>query len=82
MMAGEDLACVEVVEIITDYLEGALPDLERRRLEHHLAGCPGCAEYLAQMREVAGSLDGLRDDAVPAHLRAAVLAAFPDRPKR
>jgi anti-sigma factor RsiW len=46
-----DLACQEVVELVTDYLEGALSAAERRRFEHHLAGCPHCTEYLAQMRE-------------------------------
>lgn len=46
-----DLPCQEVVELVTDYLEGALTAAERRRLEYHLAGCPLCTEYLAQMRE-------------------------------
>ena len=45
------LPCQEVVEMVTDYLEGAMPTAERRRLEHHLAGCADCTEYLAQMRE-------------------------------
>ena len=45
------IPCQEVVELISDYLEGALPAGERRRLEHHLAGCPHCTAYLAQMRE-------------------------------
>jgi anti-sigma factor RsiW len=43
--------CQEVVEMVTDYLEGAMPAADRRRLEHHLAGCRHCTEYLAQMRE-------------------------------
>ena len=46
-----DLACQEVVELVTGYLEDALPAAERRRFEHHLAGCEHCTEYLAQMRE-------------------------------
>jgi anti-sigma factor RsiW len=46
-----DLACQQVVELVTDYLEGALPAAERRRFEYHLTGCPHCTEYLAQMRE-------------------------------
>jgi anti-sigma factor RsiW len=46
-----DLPCQEVVEMVTDYLEGALSPADRRRLENHLAGCPHCTEYLAQMRE-------------------------------
>ena len=45
------LVCQEVVELVTDYLEGALADAERQRFERHLAGCPHCTEYLAQMRE-------------------------------
>jgi anti-sigma factor RsiW len=45
------LACQEVVELVTDYLEDALPAADRRRLDAHLADCPHCTEYLAQMRE-------------------------------
>ena len=48
---GEDgMTCRELVELLTDYLEGALPAAEHADLEAHLAECPGCAEYLAQMR--------------------------------
>ena len=45
------LVCQQVVELVTDYLEGALSDADRQRFERHLAGCPHCTEYLAQMRE-------------------------------
>ena len=51
MLGNRELACQEVVELISDYLEDALSTRERRRLEHHLAGCPHCSAYLAQMRE-------------------------------
>ena len=77
---NDDPACTEVVEVITDYLEGALPDRERRRLEAHLASCPGCSEYLAQMRTVAGSLGGLREEAIPPELRDSLIASFRKRP--
>jgi anti-sigma factor RsiW len=46
-----ELVCQEVVELVTDYLEGALTTADRRRFETHLAGCPHCTEYLAQIRE-------------------------------
>ena len=46
-----ELVCIEVVELVTDYLEGALSRRDRRRFDRHLAGCPHCTEYLAQMRE-------------------------------
>ena len=45
------LPCQRVVEMVTDYLEGALSPADHRRLEAHLPGCPDCTEYLAQMRE-------------------------------
>jgi anti-sigma factor RsiW len=73
---GSDLACIEEVELITDYLEGALPDSERRRLEQHLEFCPGCTEYLEQMKAVAGSLGGLREEAIPPELRESLIASF------
>ena len=44
------IVCQQAVELVTDYLEGRLSRAGRRRFEAHLAGCPHCTEYLAQMR--------------------------------
>jgi anti-sigma factor RsiW len=77
----DDLACTEEVELVTDYLEGALPAADARRLERHLETCPGCTEYLEQMRTVAGALGGLTVDSIPAGMRAGLIAAFRDRRK-
>jgi len=55
----EDLSCQELVELVTDDLEGSLADPERTRFEGHLAICEGCVTYLEQMRTtiaVTGSL--------------------------
>jgi anti-sigma factor RsiW len=49
-LARRDVVCRQAVELVTDYLEGGLSRAERRRFEAHLAGCPHCTEYLAQMR--------------------------------
>ncbi len=76
-----DLACVDVAEIVTDYLEGALPAADARWLEVHLETCPGCSEYLDQMRALAGSLGGLSEDSIPVEMRAGLLAALRDLPK-
>jgi anti-sigma factor RsiW len=51
LLRGRDLVCRQAVELMTDYLEGRLSRSERRRFEAHLAGCPHCTEYLAQLRE-------------------------------
>jgi anti-sigma factor RsiW len=66
VLRGE-LVCQEVVELITDYLEGALTRSQRRRFEAHLHGCEDCSEYLEQMRatiRLAGTLRS--DDLTPA----------------
>jgi len=45
-----ELVCQQVVELVSDYLEGALSRSQRRRFEAHLAACEHCSEYLEQMR--------------------------------
>jgi anti-sigma factor RsiW len=53
-MAGgenDEMTCQELVELVTDYLEAVLPEPQRERLEAHLAECPYCEEYIAQMRQ-------------------------------
>jgi anti-sigma factor RsiW len=51
LLRSRDIVCRQAVELMTDYLEGRLSRAERRRFERHLAGCPNCTEYLAQIRE-------------------------------
>jgi anti-sigma factor RsiW len=60
LLHRHDLVCRQAVELVTDYLEGTLSVRARRRFEAHLAACPHCTEYLAQMREtirLAGRLE-------------------------
>lgn len=62
----QGMACREAVELVSDYLEGALSPARRRRFEEHVARCLDCPEYLAQMRAVialAGSIEP--DDLTP-----------------
>jgi anti-sigma factor RsiW len=47
-----DLRCIEVAEAVSAYLDGAMGDQERRRIEEHLAGCPGCTAAIDQFRTV------------------------------
>jgi anti-sigma factor RsiW len=46
----EELTCQELVELVTDYFEGAMAPEERERFDEHVADCPGCEIYLEQMR--------------------------------
>lgn len=50
LLRRSELACRQMVELITDYLEGQLSRSQRRRFEAHIAGCEHCSEYLEQMR--------------------------------
>ena len=50
-MIQAPMTCQELVELVTDYFENALPDEERTRFETHLGGCSGCNFYIQQMRK-------------------------------
>ena len=71
-----DLPCIEVVEVVTDYLEGTMPARKRRLLEQHLTGCDGCTAYLEQMRETISVTGRLEPEDVPPELEERLLAAF------
>jgi anti-sigma factor (TIGR02949 family) len=71
-----EMACKELVEVVTEYLEGAMAAEDRHRLEEHLAECDACVEYVDQMRQIAGDLGGLRGESIAPERRDALLAAF------
>jgi anti-sigma factor RsiW len=57
-----DLVCQQVVELVTDYLEGGLSRSGRRRFENHLRTCPDCTNYLEQMRATIRATGALHVD--------------------
>jgi anti-sigma factor RsiW len=61
--AGE-LTCQELVELVTDYLEDALPPEERARFDEHLEGCTGCTAYVEQMRATIRLVRASRSEAL------------------
>jgi anti-sigma factor RsiW len=75
MKLERELACREVVELVTAYLEDALDAVDRERFEEHLVFCDGCANYLEQMRTTV-RLTGDADVALPADLEDRFLDAF------
>ncbi len=72
----DSMSCHELVEAITDYLEGALPPADRERLDVHLAGCPGCLAYLDQVRLTIRLTGRLTEDSLPALAHDELMAAF------
>ena len=74
----DPLVCREFVELVTDYVDGVLPDDERRRFEAHLAECDGCAGYLEDTRRLVGSLHEASEPPADPATREALLRAFRD----
>ncbi len=76
MIGRADLSCRELVELVTDYVEGALDRRTRSRFERHISGCPHCTAYLEQIRETVRLTGMLREDQLEPQAREELLAAF------
>ncbi len=76
MANAEDLTCAELVELVSDYIEGALAPHDRARFEEHLTVCRGCANYLDQMRTTIALTGRLRLDDLSPEVRADLVTAF------
>jgi anti-sigma factor RsiW len=71
-----ELSCDELVELVTDYLEGALAADERDEVEKHLAICKGCVEYVRQMRKTIAASGALAREPLSQEAREKLLGAF------
>ena len=72
------MTCQELVELVTDYLENALPETQRERFDEHLAVCPGCADYVEQMRLTIRAVGHLEEDSLAPSVRDTLLNVFRD----
>lgn len=71
-----EMSCKELVELITDHLEGTLSTPDRVRFEAHLADCDGCQTYLEQMRQVIRTLGCLPEEPISPAAIGELLRAF------
>lgn len=76
MTRDVEIDCNELVEIVTDFLEGALDADTHRRVTEHLGLCDGCGAYVEQMRETVRLAGTLREDELRPEMRDRLLAAF------
>jgi anti-sigma factor RsiW len=76
LSTANEITCAELVGIITDYLEGTMPQAERRRFEAHLDECPYCVNYLEQMRQTIAALEELSEESIAPDAREALLETF------
>ncbi len=76
MSTADEITCAELVQTITDHLEGAMQEAGRRRFEAHLFECPYCVNYLEQMRQTIAALGKLREESIAPDAREALLETF------
>ena len=74
----EHISCQEVVELVTDYVEGALGAEETSLFEQHLNFCDGCVWYVDQMRTTISTVGRVDEEEVPPEARERLIAAFRD----
>jgi anti-sigma factor RsiW len=74
----EAIRCLEMVEVVTEWMEGALDDDARADIEAHLAICPDCVAYVDQLRKTTALAARLvvSEEPAPADVKAGLLAAF------
>ncbi len=72
----DPLRCREVVELVTDYLEGTLAPEDEVRLEEHLAQCDPCVRYIEQVRQTIRAAGVVEPEAVPPDVLARLLVAY------
>ncbi|MBA2460837.1 MAG: zf-HC2 domain-containing protein [Actinobacteria bacterium] len=78
MRLSEELSCVELVTIVTDYLEGSMSPRDRHRFEEHIVFCDGCANYLDHMRTTIALTGRLTEDDLRPETKSRLLEAFRD----
>lgn len=75
-MSRREITCRELVQLVTDYLEGALTPAENDRFEQHLGECDDCSAHLAQMRQTIATVGRLHEEDIAPPARESLLAAF------
>ena len=71
-----DLVCREVVELVTDYIEGDLDEVTVRAMDAHMAECDDCVRYVEQLRLTIRLLGRVPVESLPEEAKAELMAAF------
>jgi anti-sigma factor RsiW len=71
-----EMACQELVELVTAYFDGSLSWRDRRRFRAHISGCDYCTAYLEQMRLVIEATGRLTEEDIEPAAREELLEAF------
>jgi predicted anti-sigma-YlaC factor YlaD len=76
-----DLTCQELVELVSDYLEGALDEVTAQRFDQHLALCAGCQTYLEQLKESVSLMGEIGVESMSEEMQATLMRLFRNFPR-
>jgi anti-sigma factor RsiW len=74
----DHLSCQEVVELVTEYLDGALPSEEAALFEQHLNFCDGCVWYVDQIKTTVEAVGEVREEDISPEAKHRLMTAFRD----
>jgi anti-sigma factor RsiW len=75
---AQPLICQEFVELVTDYLDGALSRRDHKRMEKHVAACDGCKAYMESITVTVRAIGELPPEPADEHVKQHLMAAFRD----
>jgi anti-sigma factor RsiW len=78
MSETTSLSCRQIVDVVTEYVDGALSSADRLAFEQHITICPPCRAYFTQMRTVVRVAGSLSEDDLPEHVRENLREMFRD----
>jgi predicted anti-sigma-YlaC factor YlaD len=78
-VSHDEIVCREFVELATEYLDGALPDMDLELVEEHLVMCGACRDYLAQVSVTVAAVGAIADEAPADETLRALVGAFAAR---
>ena len=76
LLGRKDMVCQQAVELVTDYVEGALSRRDRRRFEAHLRACPNCSAYLEQIRATIALSGSITPEDLTPEARTDLIALY------
>jgi anti-sigma factor (TIGR02949 family) len=71
---SQEIGCPECMDLLADYVDGALPREQAELLEWHLEGCPPCVAFLNTYKGTVDAAKRLRQTTLPVELRDKLIA--------
>ena len=76
MADSQPMTCQELAQLVTDYLDGAMPADERGSFERHLSLCPACVRFVDQMRQTVATLGRVPAESITPDVEQKLLEQF------